>query len=207
MDSLVAQTAAAKARHEQVTAPARADEVRIANARIRAAKAQLKQTQVLLARTIMKCSSRGQILKLNVEEGELIGPDTAEPAIVFADTRQCFVRAFVEELDAPRVSPGMTATIVADGLPEHQFTGRICRVSPLMTSKELRTDAASERYDTKVREVCIQVDASIPLVVGLRVEATIDPQLQGSGHSGRSRVVNRQPYQHSPHTARQGPRL
>ena len=56
------------------------------------------------------------MLKINGKAGELTGPASLEPAVVLADTSCYYVRAFVEELDAPRVNVGMTAKVVIDGL-------------------------------------------------------------------------------------------
>jgi len=130
--------------------------------------------RVQLARTRLKAPCRGQILEIDVEPGELTGPDSADPAIVLADTSTFRVRAFVEEIDAPRVELGMPATISADGLPGVEIHGRIVRLSPRMGRKELYSGSPSERYDTKTREVWIELDEATDLVTGLRVDVVID---------------------------------
>ena len=188
--STAAEAAAARARYRQIAAPARADEVRIAKARILAAEARLEQSRVLLERTQLKAPSGGQILKLNVELGELVAPDSVEPVIVMADTSRFCVRAFVEELDAPRVTAGMNARIVADGLPNQEFTGHVTRVSPRMSNKTLWTDAPAERFDAKVREICIDCDDPVTLVVGLRVDVFIEAE---PGDNAEVHVIQRVP--------------
>ena len=188
---LTAEADAAKARLEQIEAEARADEVRMDEARIQAAKARLELAKVQLERTRIHAPCKGQILELDVEAGELTGPDSAQPAIVMVDTTKFQVRAFVEEIDAPCVKLGMTATVRTDGLPDREFKGRVVRLSPRMGRKQLWSDRPSERYDTKTREVWIELDNGESLVVGLRVDVMIDPQSlapetpapQGSGAS------------------------
>jgi len=175
VDSLTAEVAAAKARLELVEAPARPDEVQIARARILAAEAALELAKVQLERTELRSPSAGQILQINVEGGELTGPSGSEPAVVMADTSRYRVRAFVEELDAPRVQVGMAATIRADGLPDRTLQGRVTRLSPRMTRKQLFSDHPTERYDTKTREVWFELERGEGLVVGLPVDVTIDP--------------------------------
>jgi multidrug resistance efflux pump len=176
-----AELAAARARYQQLAAKARPDEIRIAQARIAAAKARLEQCRVQLDRTQLKAPTRGQVLKLNVELGELVGPDSPEPALVMADTSCFCVRAFIEELDAPRVEMGRAVKIVADGLPDQTFTGRVTRVSPRMSSKTVWSDEPDERRDTKVREVCIDFDDPVSLVVGLRVDVYIEMKSAQNG--------------------------
>ncbi|HTN74963.1 MAG TPA: biotin/lipoyl-binding protein, partial [Pirellulaceae bacterium] len=112
MRSLEAQVQAAKARAEHLDAPAREDELNIASAKIDAAQSRLDLARFMLERATLKAVTPGQVLKINVEPGELTGPASLEPTLVIADTSHYRVRAFVEELDAPRVRVGQIATIV-----------------------------------------------------------------------------------------------
>ncbi len=173
LNALTAEVEAAKARMERLQAPAREDEVKMDEARVKAAQAKLELAKVRLQWTELRAPSRGQILKLEAEPGELIGPDSPLPTVVMADTSRFHVRAFVEELDAPRVQLGMAAKIHADGLPDREFKGRVVRLSPKMGRKELWSDQPTERYDTKTREVWIELEGNDPWVVGLRLDVIL----------------------------------
>jgi len=170
-----AEVAAARARFELLDAPARADEVAMDRARIEAAKARLDLAKVQLERTRLYAPTRGRVLEVTVEPGELTGPAAAEPAIVIVDTSRYRVRAFVDELDAPRIQVGMTARMTADGMPETVLRGRVARSCPRMGRKQLWSDDPTERCDTKTREVWIDLDEMSDLVVGLRVDVVVDP--------------------------------
>jgi multidrug resistance efflux pump len=186
--SLRGEVAAAKARAELLDAPARPDEVQMDKARIEAANAQLQLAKTQLEWTKLRAPRDGQILKIGVEAGELTGPSSAEPAVVMVDTSRYHVRAFVEELDAPRLRVGMTARITADGLPGRELHGRVIRLSPRMSRKELFSDDPSERQDIKTREVWLELlpegkldfqkGESPELVVGLPVDVIIDAPSQ-----------------------------
>jgi HlyD family secretion protein len=165
---------AARARLAFLEAKARPDEVRIEQARITAAKARLELARVQAERTRLRAPCRAQVLKINGKVGELAGPASPEPAVVMADTSRYFVRAFVEELDAPRVAVGMAAKIAVDGLHGRELQGHVVRLSPRMDRKSLWSDRPTERHDTKTREVVIELQAGPPLVLGLRVDVTID---------------------------------
>ena len=192
LDSLANQAEAARARLELLEAPAREDEVRMARARVRAAQERLELARAEHDKTILKAPTQSQVLRVHAELGELWGPQATEPAVILADTSKLFVRAFVEELDAPQVKLGMPATVTADGLRGQSFTGRVTRLSPRMGAKQLWTDQPGERIDTKVREVWVELDRSEGLVVGLRVDVMIEPRsdasVAGSGRlaSGRA---------------------
>jgi len=176
VEALEAEVAAAKARLDHLEAAARPDEVRIAKARIEAARARWELAKVDLERAQLRAPTRGQILDVGVEPGELTGPDAPRPAVIMADTISgpLRVRAFIEELDAPRVQIGMTAVVTADGLPDRQFHGRVVRLSPRMSPKQIRSDRPTERFDTKTREVWIELHSGEGLVVGLPVDVLID---------------------------------
>jgi multidrug resistance efflux pump len=165
---------AARARLEFVRAEARTDEVQIERARIRAAKARLESAKVQEDRTRLRAPRRGQVLKVNGEVGELAGPATTQPAVVLADTSRYFARAAVEELDAPRVVLDMAAKVTIDGLPGQEFQGRVVRLSPRMDRKTLWNDRATERQDTKTREVWVELEQAGPFVVGLRAEVVME---------------------------------
>jgi len=80
------------------------------------------------------------------------------------------VRAFVEELDAPRVTLGAPVTITADGLSEEAFRGRVVSLSPRMAAKTLTTGRPDELHDSKTREVMVEVEGGVGLIMGLRVD-------------------------------------
>jgi multidrug resistance efflux pump len=172
--SSIKEAEAANARVELLNSPPRADEVRIDQANIRAAQARLELAKVHLEHTQLRSPRSGQVLRAEIHAGEITGPASAEPAVVLADTSHFQVRAFVEELDAPRVRQGMKAVATAEGVPGRQMHGRLGRLSPRMTRKELSSDRPNERFDTKMREVWIELEDPGPLVVGLRVDVLIE---------------------------------
>jgi HlyD family secretion protein len=188
---------AARAREAFLDSKARPDEVRIEQARITATKARLELARIQADRTRLLAPSRAQVLKINGKVGELAGPTSAEPAIILADTSRYYVRAFVEELDAPRVEPGMSARITIDAMRNQTLLGRVVRLSPRMDRKSVWSERSTERYDTKTREVWIELQPGPCLVLGMRVDVTIDldtaskrqpaspkPAVDGSRRSG-----------------------
>jgi HlyD family secretion protein len=172
VEVLTAEVAALRAQLSELEAPARLDELRVAQARVAAALADNELSKIALKKTELLVPHAGQVLDLNVEQGELIGAESLEPAVVLADTAKLRVRAFVEEIDAPRLAVGMPASITADGLPEEVFTGRVTSLSPRMQAKSFSSGSPDELFDTKVREVVLEVEAGDGLIVGLRVDVT-----------------------------------
>lgn len=173
VDTLRGELEAAAARVRQLEAPARADEMRAAVARVASAQASLSLANINLAKTELRAPCAGRVLDVNVRIGELTGPDAVKPLVVMSDTSKIRVRAYVEELDAPRIAVGMKASVTADGLPGQEFAGHVLSISPRMETKTINSDRPFELYDTKVREVLVELDTKEPLIVGLRVDVSV----------------------------------
>jgi multidrug resistance efflux pump len=171
--SLASQVRAAKARLDLLEAPAREDEVHRAEANVAAAKARLALARTQREKMVLRAPHAGTVLKIHAQLGELVGPDSAEPAIILSDLSRIQVRAFVEEFDAPRLQAGIACAITADGLPGETFKGRLVRLAPRMSSKRLWTNDPTEQFDTKVREVWIELEHAEPLPIGLRVDVVL----------------------------------
>ena len=172
----------ATAERALVEAPARLDEVAAAEGRIAVAEARLRLVKASQAKTRLLAPSGGRVLRIYAEPGEIAGPNSAQPVLLLADLSRRRVRAFVEELDAPRVRVGQRTVVTADGLPSREFLGRVGVTLPRMGQRGLQTDAASEYRDIYFREVLIDLDAGDELPLNLRVEARIDV---GSGEKPR----------------------
>jgi multidrug resistance efflux pump len=174
---LRSEVEAARSRVAFLSADARTDEVRMEQAHVDATRARLELAKVQAEHTRLCAPCDAQVLKINGKVGELGSPETPVPSIILADTNKYYVRAFVEELDAPRVNLDMPASVTVDGLRGQVLRGRVARLSPRMERKSLWSDRPAEQHDTKTREVWIELEPTNPLVIGLRVEAMIDAKL------------------------------
>jgi HlyD family secretion protein len=168
-----AELEAATARADEVEAPAREDELRMADAKIALQEAQVKQARDTLQKTELKAPSDGLVLRVMGEPGELM-PDLEKATITMVDTSEMRVRAFVEEMDALAVVQGQRAYVVADALPNERFPGTVLSCTPYMLPKKIVNNMPGERIDVKVREVVILLDNQDKLVIGLPVEAFLN---------------------------------
>ena len=172
---LEAEAAAAEAHVRLLDAAPRPDELAVCRANIEAAQARLEMAHCRLADTELRAAIEGQVLRIEVHEGEIVGPASPLPAVTLADTSQLRVRAFVDEYDATRIASGMPATITVDGIADREFRGRVTELSSIMRRKQLRTNQPDERLDADAREVFIALDGETGLMVGLRVDVAIGP--------------------------------
>ncbi len=171
----VARFDEASAQLEELQAPARPDEVAIANVRVRLAEAAVRRAEITLDRCRLRAPHDGVVLRIASEPGELASPEHPRSVLTMANLDELRVRAFVEELDALSIAPGQCVTVRADGRPHAPFSGVIIWMAPVLAPKSRRHDRPDEHFDVDVREILIALDDPRDLVVGLPVEVFIDP--------------------------------
>lgn len=174
-DIAVARYRQAWARVTELEAAARTDEIEMADARIRLAASEVDQARTMLEKTRLRAPTDGLVLRVDVEPGELVAPEHAEPVVTMANVDEMRVRAYVEELDALAVSPGQPVEVIADGRPDTRYAGVVTWIAPSMGPKQHRHHNPGEHVDVKVREVLIALDDPQDLVIGLPVEVFITP--------------------------------
>jgi multidrug resistance efflux pump len=163
--------------HALSVAPPRQDELDAAVAKVAAAKARWKLAEAELAKTQIRAPSDGCVLHVFAEPGDQAGPATSRPVLFFADLSQFRVRAFVEELDAPRVAVGQKVLVTVDGLPGQVFAGTVKLLLPRMGKRAPQSDQPGEYHDLYYREVIVELENGADLVVNLRitVRIVVDP--------------------------------
>jgi multidrug resistance efflux pump len=168
-----------------VEAPARAEEMKAANAKVAGAQAGLRQAQAELAKTQVRAPCDGRVLQVYAEPGEMAGPTTAQPVLLLADLSRRRVRAFVEELDAAKVQVGQKVQVTADGLPGRTFGGKVAVLLPRMGKRSPQSDTPGEYKDVYYREVLIDLNRAEELPLNLRVQTRI-----GTMAAGRTLALN-----------------
>jgi ABC exporter DevB family membrane fusion protein len=157
-----------------VAAAARADELARADAGVRLARASVAEAEALLEQTVVRAPIGGVILRKHHRAGEAVSLESPSPAVVtMADTRVLRVRVEVDERDVADLAPGRDAWVTADAYGSRRFEGRVIRVGQMLGRKQVRTGEPSERVDTKVLEVLVELAPGAGLPIGLRVDGFI----------------------------------
>lgn len=161
------------ARRRLVRAGSRHEDVASARAHVAAAVARRDQAQASLDRLTVRAPIAGEVLQVRFRSGEYYNPAGADALVVMGDTRTLRVRVDVDERDIARVTMGAPAFAVADAFRGERFVGHVVEVGRHMGRKNVRTDDPTERIDTKILEVVVQLDAPDRLVPGQRVMSYI----------------------------------
>ncbi|MFZ2854286.1 MAG: efflux RND transporter periplasmic adaptor subunit [Rhodocyclaceae bacterium] len=122
-------------------------EARAKNAGCAAARADIAQTQAKVSatrieqgRTVLYAPFAGTIAKIVGEVGEYSTPSPpgvpTPPAIDLIDDSCLYIKAPMDEVDAPKIRAGQAVRISFDALPKQSFAGRVKRVAPYVSAVE-----------------------------------------------------------------------
>ena len=102
--------------------------VALAQANVKAAKAQLDLARNAAADTVIRSPMAGIISKRHVQAGEKLSPDM--PVFTIVDLRQLTLEAQVPASEIPRVKVGQEVQFKVDGYQGRTFNGKVARISP-----------------------------------------------------------------------------
>ncbi|MDR7415495.1 MAG: efflux RND transporter periplasmic adaptor subunit [Armatimonadota bacterium] len=121
-----------QARQSALQEPARAAELLAAQAAVRQAEAQLRNAQDRVRETLIRAPVGGFISALSVQVGQSVIGSTqgGTPVMRIAVVEPVLAKVLVDEVDIPRIQPGMRATVRADALPDQTFPATVLSVSP-----------------------------------------------------------------------------
>jgi HlyD family secretion protein len=160
-------------REEQARADAEARTAACATAKadVRQAQARVRVTEVEQGRTALYAPFDGTVAKIVGEVGEYSTPSPpgvpTPPAIDLIDASCLYVKAPMDELDAPRIKAGQSVRIRLDAYPNRIFPGRVKRIASYVTAVE-----------KQARTVDVEVDFVAPdeaqgLLVGYSADVEI----------------------------------
>lgn len=186
-DAARKQSHAMREKYNVVNAAARQDDLQKADAAIllaenqatefdaflREAEARVRTTEANLAKTIVRSPISGVILRKRSKDGESVSPGTPLGIVTVADTSTLRVRIDLDETDVARIRENQTAYVTADAFGEQKFAAKVIRIGQIMGRKNFRTERPTEKVDTKILEVLLELAPDQKLPLGLRVDAFI----------------------------------
>jgi HlyD family secretion protein len=124
-----------------------------AKADLAQAEARVSLTRVEQGRTVLYAPFAGTIAKIVGEVGEYSTPSPpgvpTPPAIDLIDDSCLYVKAPMDEVDAPRIAAGQAVRISLDALPRRSFPGKVRRVAAYVSAveKQARTVDIEVAFD------------------------------------------------------------
>ncbi|NMG35449.1 efflux RND transporter periplasmic adaptor subunit [Azoarcus sp. TTM-91] len=147
-----------------------------AAADIATAEAQLAATATDRERTVLVAPFAGTVAKITGELGEYATPSPpgvpTPPAIDLIDDSCLYVKAPMDEVDAPRIRPGQPVRISFEALPGRHFAGTVRRIAPYITAveKQARTVEVDVYFDQpdEARGLLVGYSADVEIVLDHR---------------------------------------
>ncbi|BCO28373.1 macrolide export protein MacA [Rhodoferax lithotrophicus] len=180
-ESLFKQGFVSGSRDEQARADAQARRAGCdaAKADVVQTLARVKTTRVEQHRTVLYAPFAGTVAKIVGEVGEYATPSPpgvpTPPAIDLIDDSCLYVRAPMDEVDAPKMSAGQTVRISFDALPKQSFPGKVKRVAPYVSAveKQARTVDIEATLDPDQTQPHLLVGYSADVEVVLAVREQV----------------------------------
>ena len=176
--SLFKQGFVSGSRDEQARADAQARRAGCdaAMADVAQTQARVNATRVEQKRTVLYAPFAGTVAKIVGEVGEYSTPSPpgvpTPPAIDLIDDSCLYVRAPMDEVDAPKISAGQVVRISFDALPKQSFAGKVKRVAPYVSAveKQARTVDIEATLDTDKSppHLLVGYSADVEVVLAVR---------------------------------------
>ncbi len=133
-------------------------DVAMAEAAVDHARAQWDQAETEWERLTVEAPMAGQVLQVNVRQGEAVSAQGGKALVVLGNTDPLHVRADIDEHDIPRFSESAPARAMLRGDTRREFKLTFVRVEPFVVPKKSLTGDNTERVDTRVLQVIYRVD-------------------------------------------------
>jgi HlyD family secretion protein len=175
---LRAQGFVSGSREEQARAEAQARRAacEAAQADVAQSLAKVDATRVEQSRTVLYAPFAGTIAKIVGAVGEYATPSPpgvpTPPAIDLIDDSCLYVKAPMDEIDAPKIAPGQVVRISFDALPKQSFAGHVKRVASYVSAveKQARTVDLEATLDPAAAppKLLVGYSADVEVILALR---------------------------------------
>lgn len=171
--ALAASSKAASARAEAARVGSRPEDIAAAQSNVRAATARVEEMGAHVERLRVHAPFDAEVLQVKFRTSEYFDPRNNEPLLIIGDTSRLHVRMDVDERDIGRVKPGAAAFVTAEAFGQKRFEGKVIEIGRHMGRKNVRSDEPTERVDTKILEVLVELESFDGLVPGMRVTSYV----------------------------------
>lgn len=139
-------------------------------------QAKVNATRVEQGRTVLYAPFDGTIAKIVGEVGEYSTPSPpgvpTPPAIDLIDDSCLYIKAPMDEVDAPKIETGQPVRISLDALPRQSFPGKVKRVAPYVSAveKQARTVDIEATFDNSEApgKLLVGYSADIEVILDVR---------------------------------------
>ncbi|QID18967.1 efflux RND transporter periplasmic adaptor subunit [Nitrogeniibacter mangrovi] len=167
---------ASAAQSAQAEAESRTATCQSARAAVAAAQAQVAAARATDDRTVLVAPFDGTVAKIEGKLGEYTTPSppgvATPPAIDLIDETCLYVKAPMDEVDAPKITAGLPVRITLDAVPGRTWAGHVRRIAPYVQAveKQARTVDVDVDFDdpAQARGLLVGYSADAEVVLAVR---------------------------------------
>ena len=136
-----------------------------------AASAQVEVTKASLERTMLIAPFDGIVAEIEGKLGEYVTPSpvgvATKPTLDLIDNTCLYIKAPIDEIDAPDVRSGMRAKITMDAFGEKEFPATVSRVAPyvLDLERQARTVEIEALFDDPQNYLLPGYSADVTIII------------------------------------------
>jgi HlyD family secretion protein len=135
-----------------------------------AARSDVTLAETMLDKTRIRAPIAGTVLQINAKLGELVAPAVELPLVVMGDMSVVRVRAEVDDADVAKIKKDQRAFVKSAAYPGKEYDGKVVELSPSLAFPRMGSRGARRATDVEVMEVLIDLEGSVPLLQGMRVD-------------------------------------
>lgn len=154
-----AQYIAATQQYSLSAEGSRQEDIQMAEAQVRQARAALKNAEIQLADTTVKAPVSGVVALKSVEDGEIVA--FGQPLFSISNLADVWISANIEETYIGRVKVGQPVEFTIDAYPDKKFNGQVIEVGPTSGSQLalLPTENTSANFTKVTQRLPIKIKA------------------------------------------------
>jgi multidrug resistance efflux pump len=140
-----------------------------------AKQARLEQAELAVRECTLGAPADGMILRVLVGVGDLLGPQSRQPAMFFCTDGPRIIRAEIEQDHAAAIAVGQPATIEDDGRSGATWKARVARVGDWFTQRRSILLDPLQFNDVRTLECILEIEAGEkPVRIGQRVRVKFE---------------------------------
>jgi HlyD family secretion protein len=185
----------AKADLARVQAGSWEQDIKVAEAELARAQAQVDKAKLDLDRLTVRALVEGQVLKVDVRPGQLATTVWNTAMVVLGDLTRLHVRVDLDEHDLHKFREGIRAFGTPRGRPQDLFELEFVKVEPYVVPKRSLTGDNAERVDTRVLQVIYAVKPreDKTLYVGQQMDVYLEAPTEVAGGTTPGSIANDSP--------------
>jgi HlyD family secretion protein len=147
-----------------------------AKASVLMSEARIGVVKANLSRTRLIAPFDGVVAEINGELSEFVTPSPigipTPPVVDLIDNTCFYITAPIDEVDVPKIAPGMTARVSLDAFGDRSFPGKVRRVAPyvLDREKQARTVDVEVQFTMPedIRKMLAGYSADVEIILDVR---------------------------------------